>query len=679
MAKEVVRVEDVQCLLNQDRLNDLENYYSLTAIHPILPESFERANTPPPGKITIYEKFLLVRCGKSFPGWFSFTKNPNGPPKELVAKNKSSKHWRSGFFYVDSNLVDLYSWKPDEGGKVSLDPWTKRDNKEMEARKADLGKLVGWKKTYKYRKIASLSNTISSRIFANLMGKCSTFNDSDEEEPFPEKSLQETPQCNRDNPILIKILFVGQAVQAIGSFVIVCTNLERQVALARKKASNKASKAMDAETRLQALGKEKRRLEEDLSTMKGQLEDVTAAHNLQIEGLRATTIPKSDLLGVIRDDEREDIRGKAAVQGGKHFRDMNFALLPIMQQITKACATVSKPEDIADILGSLSFVFKMPKGIQMPLGTPQGLDEEPEAVEVETPPKGNNSGSQGEGGTSTDSNTNNGDKLTRASCVQGKDAALNLPNPPEGTSQGVPAAPGKWETSGIPWIDLHLPDPHFDPTTFPLYAVVRGALVDPPSDRSRGRLSSLEGQLKEALEAYRASKLGEARRAIIEVKAENDRLDKLWRDTEAYWEGHMKYSIQLEMLSNNRLRKFEAKIRKKKKDDGLPKPDPENFIPRNYFESVLVHLWKAYALVAIRWDRSSDKIEALRGYADQLQAALESTILFIVETGKKYDIGALWPDPYPSMRDDPASPTREAKHLIYENDAPFHELGQGSH
>ncbi|CAI9117302.1 OLC1v1018668C1 [Oldenlandia corymbosa var. corymbosa] len=478
--------------------------------------------------------------------------------------------------------------------------------------------------------------------------------------------------------------------QAIGSFVTVCMNLVRQLASARRKASTKTSKARDAEARLQVLVEEKRRLKEDLSTMKGQLEGEAAAHNLQIENLRATTIPKSDLdkyilAGVQRylvssefalgindvmdpametgarkvvleieaarrnDEDIQPILDKYAdrVMKGRtsavrlrckaRNRDMNFVLLPVMQQITKACPSVSKLEDIDGIPGSPSFVFQMPRGIQTPPGTPPGPDEEPEA---------------------------------------GKDVASGLPNPLEGTSEDVPATPGKWETSGIPWIDLQLPDPHFDATAFPLYAAVGGALVDPPPDRSRGRLSGLEGQLGEALEAYRASELCEARRAVIEAKSENDRLDKFWRDTEAYWEGRLKNSIQFEMLANNRLWKFEAKIRKKKKDDGLPEPDPEDFIPRNYFESVLVHLRKAYPLVAVRWDRSSDKIESLQAYAGQLRTALESAIFFIVETGKEYDFGA--PDPCPAMRDDPASPTREAERLIYENDALFHELGQGS-
>ncbi|CAI9108930.1 OLC1v1008638C1 [Oldenlandia corymbosa var. corymbosa] len=301
--------------------------------------------------------------------------------------------------------------------------------------------------------------------------------------------------------------------------------------------------------------------------MKGQFEGVEVAHNLHIENLWPTLIPKSNLdkyilagvqrylglsefaLGIndVMDPamergarkvvleieaarrKNEDIQpildkyADRAMKGRtlavrlrckarKHFRDMNFALLPIMQQITKACSSISRPEDIADIPGSPSFVFQMPRGIQTPPGIPPRPDEEPEAVEAASPPKGNNSGSHGGGGTSTDSNTNSRDKTVQSGGLAG------------------------------------------------------------------GGLGGIQG-----IEIARGPQ------AIIEAKAENDQLDKLWRDTEAYWEGHLKNSIQLEMLANNRLRKFEAKIRKKKKDDSLPEPDPEDFIPCNYFKSVLVH------------------------------------------------------------------------------------------
>ncbi|CAI9094140.1 OLC1v1029829C1 [Oldenlandia corymbosa var. corymbosa] len=67
----------------------------------------------------------------------------------------------------------------------------------MEAGRGDLEKLVRWMKTYTYRQIASLSDTISSRnqgIFANLLGKRSAFDDSDEEEQYPEEGPQGTPQ-----------------------------------------------------------------------------------------------------------------------------------------------------------------------------------------------------------------------------------------------------------------------------------------------------------------------------------------------------------------------------------------------------------------------------------------------------------------------------------------------------
>ncbi|CAI9089877.1 OLC1v1024526C1 [Oldenlandia corymbosa var. corymbosa] len=220
---------------------------------------------------------------------------------------------------------------------------------------------------------------------------------------------------------------------------------------------------------------------------------------------------------------------------------MDFAQLPIMQQIAETCPSVSKPEDILNIPGSPSFVFQMPRGTQTPPSMPAGLDEEPEIIRPAPPPKGTTLEAAEEGAPqpiptpTAETRVLPGLRrltfpLTRAS-FQGKDAASDFPHQPEGASQGVLVTPGHWETSGIPSIDLQLPDPHYDPTTFPLYAAVGGALVDLAIDRGRGRLSGLEGQLKEALETFRASELHETRRAVIEVKAENNRLDKLWRDT----------------------------------------------------------------------------------------------------------------------------------------------------
>ncbi|CAI9090076.1 OLC1v1024766C1 [Oldenlandia corymbosa var. corymbosa] len=86
-----------------------------------------------------------------------------------------------------------------------------------------------------------------------------------------------------------------QAVQAVNSFVTVCTDLERQLTSARRKVASEASKAGEAEARLQALEENQRRLEEDISRMRGQLEGMELTHSLQIESLQATSVPKSRL------------------------------------------------------------------------------------------------------------------------------------------------------------------------------------------------------------------------------------------------------------------------------------------------------------------------------------------------------------------------------------------------
>ncbi|CAI9089239.1 OLC1v1023775C1 [Oldenlandia corymbosa var. corymbosa] len=203
--------------------------------------------------------------------------------------------------------------------------------------------------------------------------------------------------------------------------------------------------------------------------MKGLLEGMELTHSLQMESLLATSVPKSRLdtyilagvqrylgssefaLGInyvmdpamkrgarkvvmeIKAAQRknEDIqpilnkyadrkmKGKTLAvwlrcKARKHFRDMDFADLPIMQHIVGTCPSVLMPENILNIPGNPSFVFQMPRGMQTPPSTPPGPDEEPEIVASVPPPQGHNSISRGGGGTSTDSNTNSGDKVNDA-------------------------------------------------------------------------------------------------------------------------------------------------------------------------------------------------------------------------------------------------------------------------
>ncbi|CAI9099280.1 OLC1v1036068C1 [Oldenlandia corymbosa var. corymbosa] len=420
-----------------------------------------------------------------------------------------------------------------------------------------------------------------------------------------------------------------QAVQAVNTFVTICTGLGEQLASAQRTAASEANRARDAEVMFKAsegkrarLEEERKRLEEEVARMKAQLADAELTHRLQMESLLATSVPKSRLDTYI-------LAGVQRYLGSPEFAlRINDVMDPAMERgarkvVLEIAVAQKKNEHIQPILEKYA-------------------DRE----------------------------------------KKGKTSAVRLPVQGPETLPGYGFCHSPYHAADFRSLCLR-----FEARGHPEHSgqsLVR--LSDAEGDKNAsqhatgtgGGTGGLEGQLEDALQTFRASELYEARKAVLEAKAENDRLDKLWRDTEAYWEDHLKNSIQLEMLANNRLRTFEAKIRKKKKDEGLAEPDPEDFIPRNYFESVLVHLRKAYALVAVKWDRSSNKIKALRAYAGQLQTVLESAIFFIVEMGKEYDFAALWPEPCPAMRDEPTSPTREAERLMYENDALFFELGRGS-
>ncbi|CAI9089925.1 OLC1v1024578C1 [Oldenlandia corymbosa var. corymbosa] len=232
-----------------------------------------------------------------------------------------------------------------------------------------------------------------------------------------------------------------QAVQAVNSFMTGCMDLERQLASARRKVASEAGKVREAEARLQALEEDKRRLEEDISRMRGEFEvgvqrylrssefalGINDVMDLAMERgarkvimeIEASRRKNENIQPILDKYANREMKGKTSAvrlrrKARKHFRDMNFALLPIMQQIAETCPSISKPEDILDIPGSPSFVFQMPRGTQTPPRKPPGPDEEPETVGHAPPTKGHNSGSRGGGGTSTDSNTNNGDKVNDA-------------------------------------------------------------------------------------------------------------------------------------------------------------------------------------------------------------------------------------------------------------------------
>ncbi|CAI9099337.1 OLC1v1036137C1 [Oldenlandia corymbosa var. corymbosa] len=373
----------------------------------------------------------------------------------------------------------------DEGGTISSDPWTKRDKKDMEVWRGDLEKLVGWKKTYTYRQIASLSDTISAR----------------------------NQGCAGSEFLCVHVCGLGRAV-----------------GFGQKEGRQRGQQSPRSRDAASGLGGREGATEGGGHEDEGAAEGMELTHSLQMESLLATSVPKSRLDAYILAGVQRYLGSSEFALGINDVMDsaMERGARKVVMEIE---AARRKDEDIQPILDKYADremkgkTSAMPRGTQTPPRTPTGPDEEPEIVAPAPPPQGHNSRSRGGGGTSTDSNTNSGDK--------GKDVASDFPPQPEGSSRGLPATPSHWETSGIPWIDLQLSDPHHDPTNFSLYAAVGSVLVDPNVDRSRGRQSGLEGQLEEALETFRASELCEARRAVIKAKAENDRLDKLWRDMEA--------------------------------------------------------------------------------------------------------------------------------------------------
>ncbi|CAI9095223.1 OLC1v1031115C1 [Oldenlandia corymbosa var. corymbosa] len=217
-----------------------------------------------------------------------------------------------------------------------------------------------------------------------------------------------------------------EAVQAVNTFVIVCAGLREQLASAQRVATSEANRARDTEVMFKAsegrrehLEEERKRLEEEVARVKAQLKDAELTHRLEMEGLLATSVPKSGLDTYI-------LAGVQRYLGSTEFAlGINDVMDPAMERgarkvVLEIEAAQKKKEDIRPILekyadrdrkGKMS---AMPRGTETLPSTPPGPEEEPEIIASDPPPQGHNSGSRGGGGTSTDSNARSGDKMNDA-------------------------------------------------------------------------------------------------------------------------------------------------------------------------------------------------------------------------------------------------------------------------
>ncbi|CAI9117215.1 OLC1v1018564C1 [Oldenlandia corymbosa var. corymbosa] len=292
------------------------------------------------------------------------------------------------------------------------------------------------------------------------------------------------------------------------------------------------------------------------------------------------------------------------------FRDIDWEDVPIIQDISKGCPSITSPEDILNIKQGPSKIFSILKGARTPRRMPQGPDDEEEEKGEE----------EAEGGKES---LNPGPGKVRALRVTNRLWILTLPVVTQGESQGdlgadnlctllvfkvfvifrplgeggesprtikKPSFQTKEDPSAamgflanIPHVSLSLPDPPYDSAMYPHHTAIGKVLFNPSLNLKEGRFPELEEKLKNALASMRESEQASAFGAAKKLQAENERLRHLHKELEAYWEDHFKNVVQVEFRASDRLWKLEATIRKKKRNEGVINPDPEDFIPRNYY------------------------------------------------------------------------------------------------
>ncbi|CAI9103235.1 OLC1v1001684C1 [Oldenlandia corymbosa var. corymbosa] len=367
----------------------------------------------------------------------------------------------------------------------------------------------------------------------------------------------------------------------------------------------------------------------------------------------------------------------------RYFRDADLSVQDFFTEMEKILPNITSPVDLLNTSAGPSFIYNMPDNIGSPAEMPSGPDDV--AVDQEHRDSLDSHPSSGDANGTTTSGTNTTESSRGFEDVEGLTTIymdVLYPTPEvdvevsiDLTPTDAPSTSRKKLDASVPYIHVTLPDPQFDPDNYPYYSVIGKVLVKPFFETRRGHLSTLEAALRHTIRAIYKTELEAAKKIIAGLGAEVSNLRQLNEDHEWYWEDHLKNAIKMDNLSNQRLVEVEANLRKQKRNNGQTTPDPEDFLPRTYYESVLSHLRKAYALVAIRWSRSSEKINSQRDYVDRLSSALQQVVSDFIELGGTFNPKTQWLDGCDAMKDMSVSPIAEAKKKIYEDDALFYGLG----
>ncbi|CAI9090259.1 OLC1v1024992C1 [Oldenlandia corymbosa var. corymbosa] len=334
----------------------------------------------------------------------------------------------------------------------------------------------------------------------------------------------------------------------------------------------------------------------------------------------------------------------------KHFRDADLSVQDFFKEMEKVLPNISSPVDLLNTSAGPSFIYNMPANVGSPAEMPPGPMMSQSSRDIEIPwivicRQETQLGRQLQG-------------PTRLSPSRG----FPTPEVDIGVTTGatyinIPSTSEEQVGERIPHVYITLPEPEFNPGNYPYYSTIGKIFARFSFQKEGKQLPILEGELRSTIRAIHATELKAPKKIISDLKVKASNLWQLNEDQERYWEDHLKNAVKMDNLNSERLRQVEAKLRKQKRNNGRTTPDLEDFIPRNYHEGMLSHLQKVYALVAVRWDKASEKIDSLRDYENRLTLALQQVVSDFIELGGTFNPEAQWPDGCEAMKDTHVSPT----------------------
>ncbi|CAI9098199.1 OLC1v1034808C1 [Oldenlandia corymbosa var. corymbosa] len=428
---------------------------------------------------------------------------------------------RCVFLYRFEKLADRFDWDHDEVSTTNVDPWTAEDKLGFEAHRADVNKLVEYPEGLDWKTISGISNSIHH--LCQGTDAQGPFDDSESEgeeakedqvppslkeqqvvsasaDPSKNQKRKRGPMDSSQNLKKNPIIPESEKIQSTLPPITPVTPLAFQNPLASDEPPSGDSFLRYLASKGHALC--------SLDAFSRRIWHLEAENQFAAKHLKENTqrLNNATSEGSSRRKKHRTILAKYADEEGDgktsairlRLRDLNLDTLPVREEISKIAPLVSSLSDIKNVKRLPSKLFAMLKGVITPPRSPAGPDDPPKVIVAASV---NTGGSDGNGTRNEKESTHDEiEKKEGGESPHPGDRSYGASSHPGGRSYGGnPHTPGSWFDGNVPCIQVKIPDPFHDPMKYPYFAAIGETLMGFPVDRSVGRSSDLEEQLKETL------------------------------------------------------------------------------------------------------------------------------------------------------------------------------------